>query len=869
MINLNGKWQLCYNGIEQEIEVPGVIEKYVEKKDEKFDYSYRKTFSVDIKNNKKYILNCEGISYAYTILVNNKEVVHHEGIWEHLKVDVSEYLENENIIEIKIIRPSFEKESPYFFRSLLFGFIPDVLLPFSGIFRPIYVEEKNESYINECRVYANYDNKTLDVSCDINSFGNCKLEVKITSPDGVETVTISDYDKCSIPVDVVNWSTYQPNLYNIEVSLIKNNEKIDSYNCKRGFRKIEAVDEKIMLNGKREYFRAILHWGYYPEEMSFNISHEKIYEEIMMIKNQGFNAIKFCLFLPDKYYLDLCDELGILVWQELPLWLPYDNGFLQARIDNQYPNMIKYFIDRPSLLLVSIGCELDATVSQATIDSIYDDIKSYNSSAIICDNSGSGECFDGNLDTKSDIYDYHFYPEINNMQNLIDAFNHESRDKKPWLFGEYNDMDSFRNLKDIVKQLGEKPFWASDKFSENLLRYVHAGFGSDNPIYYFDKIVDEYGYTDSLDEIVKIGLKKAYDVRKYNLETTRSNDGISGYSITAIRDVPITACGIVDDFDKPKFADEDMLMINNDIVISMLPKLGRKWYKGSDIYDRKDIFNFENGSNINNRVVISSHLYNDVSDELHIILYDKHNEIVYKNSVNINVEHSKSKQYYDLFIPIKQSEYIEKYKLVIEFANYKNQWNVWGYPKNYCTPKFYLFDNNNMFEGIENRFDCHLINDFDGLKDCILVTTTYNKSMEYLRDNGVKIVYVQNGNGYYNYDVIPFWRENVKLIADNNYLSELEHEGYDGLNFISMIANNGFDSCYVKKMYPNYCSLIRRIDNRNFKAHEIAFVVNDNKEKMVVTSFDFGAGKGSQSRSFESNYLGQAILDKLIKIVVN
>ncbi|MFV0519396.1 MAG: glycosyl hydrolase 2 galactose-binding domain-containing protein [Lachnospirales bacterium] len=876
MIDLCGKWELRFNDTSLEITVPNVIEKFVDKKDEKYNYSYFRCFSVDKKINKKYILNCEGISYGYDIFINGNNITSSEGIWEHFKIDVTSFLKEENNIEIKITRPSFEKESPYFFRSLLLGFIPDVLFPFSGIFRPVYIEEKANINIVDCRAFANYDDKRFEITCNHNSKEDCNIEIEVISPRGDTLTNNYNVSSCNQKEeevllfkfeDVLPWSTYSPNLYEIEVRLLKNDEIQDSVKFKRGFRKIEIDNEKILLNGNRIYYRAILHWGYYPEEMSFSISHKKIYEEVMTIKNQGFNAVKFCLFIPDPYYFEVCNELGILVWQELPLWLPYDNGYLNNRIEKQYPNMIKKFIDNPSLLLVSIGCELDSTVSIERINKIYDEIKSYKSLAIICDNSGSGECYDGNINTKTDIYDYHFYPEINNMQNLINAFNHESREKKPWLFGEYNDMDSFRNLNCVIEKLGFKPFWASSDFSENLLRYVHAGFGSDNPIYFFEETVNEYGYGNLLKELEALGLKKAYDVRKYNLETTRSNDSISGYSITAIRDVPITSCGIIDDLGNPKFSNEDMKKINGDVTISMLPKLGRTWYRGSDIYESKDIFNFLSGDYINNRIVISSHLPNDLENFLVIKLYDEDEKEVYTSETKCVIENCKSKYYIDLSIKTLESTSINRYKLVAKIGEYTNDWDIWVYPRKYNTPKFYLYDNGNLFEDIENILECEYVNDYKSLSNCTLVTTHFNEDIEKLREKNVKILYVQTGYGYLSYDKVPFWRENVKKIFKNKYLDELKHRGYDGLNFISLTTSIAFDSVMVKELYPKYTSLVKRIDNRNFKTYERAFLLEDDKEKMIITSFDFSAGKGNQSRNFAGNYLGIAMLDKLIKII--
>ncbi len=44
--------------------------------------------------------------------------------------------------------------------------------------------------------------------------------------------------------------------------------------------------------------------------------------ELEFIKARGFNTMKFCLWIPPREYLDLCDELGVLAWVEYPTWHP-------------------------------------------------------------------------------------------------------------------------------------------------------------------------------------------------------------------------------------------------------------------------------------------------------------------------------------------------------------------------------------------------------------------------------------------------------------------------------------------------------------------------------------------------------------------
>ncbi len=866
MIDLNGEWMLEISGQQIPVQVPGVVEKYVEKRDDRSTCCYKRNFSVDLNKTRRYILHCEGVSYRYNLYINNEFVCEHEGIWTEKKIDITSWLKKENSICIEVIRPNFDKQSDYYFRSVLFGFIPDVLMPFSGIFRSVYIVEKKTFYFKDVSIQTLYETGEIVVQCDVERDKDTQIKVGVFFDNKKEKEIESKESTIRIKVNPHYWSSHHPNLYEVTVELIQNGKSIDDYMGRCGFRQIEKVGNQIRVNGQQEFFRGILHWGYDPEEMSVRMSEEKIRKELRQIKAQGFNGIKFCLFVPDKLYYDLCDEMGIFIWQELPLWLPYNQGLVEQRIRQQFPEIIHQYIHRPSLLLTSIGCELDDTVSQPVLDKIYDVIDAYNTSVIICDNSGSGECYEGNVNTKTDIYDYHFYGEIQDMENLIHAFNHESRERKPWFFGEYNDMDSFRNMEKL-KQKGIVPYWASPDASKNLLRYVHAGFGSDNPVYFFDTITESYGYRQEMEKIEKLSIQKAYDVRKMNLETTRVHGTLSGYSITAIRDVPITACGFVDDCGALKYSEEKMCSVNGEIVIAMLPRLGRKWYKGSDILETSDLFSFRNDQILDNRIIISSHLQYDIQGELKIELVNSEGESVAVRSVNIDVKGCESKQYHQLDVPFLKKKKIERYTLKLEFAGYKNQWNIWSYPKAYTRHDFLLYDPSNMFEGIDDIFSCQHKRNIDTVEGKILVTTVYNQRVDEALEKGIHVIYIQQGEGLMEYDALPFWRENVKIIENHPVLEQLKHKGYDGLNFLSLTTKIGFDSKKVRERFPEYQSFIRRIDNRNFRMHEYAFKVSNKKGNLLVTSFDFSGGKGIQARTFETNYMAQGMLDVLLKLV--
>ncbi len=868
-IDLQGTWILRYNNTERPVEVPGVIEKYIEKRDEPGEYSYHRKFSISQNLEKRYILHCQGISYAYRIVINSDEIFEGEGIWQTSSVDITDSLKKDNHIEVIITRPSFDASSPYHFRSLLFGFIPDVLFPFSGIFRPLFIEEVHPVYCQNIQINSDVKDRSVSVCATMSSDLTEDYQLRFCCFFADKEVFRSEIHstKCTFSLDSVQlWTPPKPNLYQLRIEVLYNGTVVHRSCKKFGFREIAVNGSMIKINGDKQYFRGVLHWGYYPEEMSVYQNEAAIRQELSLIKSMGFNGIKFCLFIPDQRYYEICDELGIMVWQELPLWLPYDNGYLIDRIQHQFPQLIQQVISHPSLFCISIGCELDSTVPTEVLDSIYDTISSCGSSVLICDNSGGGECFDGNIDTKSDIYDYHFYGEIHQMNRLIQEFTHKSRKSKPWFFGEFNDMDTYRNIDAYKNNQGEVPYWANKDFGINLLRYVHQGFGSDNPVYNFTETVAAYGYQNLLPHIEKMSLRKAYWIRKYNLETVRTYNTISGYAVTALRDVPITTSGLIDDHGSPKFSQSSMCMINGDMVISMLPPLRRCWVHGADMFDSHDRYNFQEGTPIDNRVIISSCLSFDYSACIEVCLTQNGNTL-HRDTYPVTVQCCEAKEYIQLNLPLPETGRVERYDLRVQVGEYHNQWYIWSYPTHYKTP-FSLYDPTHIFEGIESFFSCKKLSAIPEHLEGVLLTTVYTPEIEMLHKKGIHLIYINQGLDDIPFEHLPFWRENVKVVHNNPYFDELQHLGFDGANFLSLTTKIGFDALILRKIYPDYIPLITRVDNRNFRLHEHAFFVpgKGGQGNMIVTSFNFSAGVGDQSRSFDRNYFGGAFLNTIVQI---
>ncbi|MBC7319643.1 hypothetical protein H5T89_03260, partial [bacterium] len=529
--------------------------------------TYRKIFTLrreeleDISS-KRVFLRFNGVSAYCRIWLNSVHIGEHFGIWDPFIIELRSPLREENELLIKVVKPG----KYISLRESLAGFLPDVYAPFGGIWQPIEFLVKEDIFIEDVSIRTEKNGKVrVYVTVDTN---HRHMEVDLVADilDGEEAVATQRYStnysarfNLSIKEPKL-WSPEKPNLYTLRVRLYKDNILKDEYITKFGFRDITYKGYDILLNNTPIYPRGILHWGWYPESISPNPDRETITYEIRELKRLGFNLIKFCLFVPPKDYFEIADREGILIWQELPMWIPKVTYEFKRNALTQYREIAKNLHHHPSIVIWTLGCELNKDVDKDFIERLFYTVKENINGGLIKDNSGSGECYGGLLKEYGDFYDYHFYTDPHFYRDLIDRFGVSWREKKPWIFGEFCDFDTVRDVVRLRERYGGDPFFL-DK----------PKIGIDWTIDYknqYEKLKEE-GLLDRLNELVESSKEKAFFYRKMVLELVRSYKRISGYVITSMRDTPIATSGIFDDFMEKKFKEEDFSKINNDIVLSL------------------------------------------------------------------------------------------------------------------------------------------------------------------------------------------------------------------------------------------------------------------------------------------------------------
>ena len=318
--------------------------------------------------------------------------------------------------------------------------------------------------------------------------------------------------------DPVLWSPAEPALYDVAVAVkVKGEDRPLAAAYERfGFRWLAADGERLQFNGAPICIRGVLHWGWNPEGIAPSFTDAAIRAELRLIRSLGFNLVKLCLFVPNRRYYEIADEEGMLLWQEWPLWLPEITPELRAAMPAEYSAYMQLSARHPSIVLYTIGCELPGNVDAGLLIQLDKIVRQAISGALVCDNSGSSEAYGAAELELADFYDYHTYTDLHFFEPMLDHWRRDWRPARPWIFGEFNDSDGFRDLAAIAAANGgKKPWWLT----------------ADNPVHTWrpevralldePELLQQAQLGFSAQELIEVSRRQSLAVLKFVLEAVR------------------------------------------------------------------------------------------------------------------------------------------------------------------------------------------------------------------------------------------------------------------------------------------------------------------------------------------------------------
>lgn len=289
---------------------------------------YRRKFTVSEKN-KRALLCFTASDYETDVWVNGNHVIKHIGGFTPFSADITEYVKDgENEIVVRCI-DTLETAVPRGKQTWTGEQFSCFYYPNTGIWGSVWIEFFGVDCIENYSLQSDIDNRrvygyieTLYGKADeaeiTLTFKDKMIKKQRISLDGKRTrYSISLADN-AFDFGELLWWVDNPNLINVDYVLYKDNKAVDRAHTRIGLRKISIENGKICLNGRPLYQRLILDQGYWNESGLTPPSAEALKKDIELSKAMGFNGARKHQKLEDPYYYYYAEELGFLVWAEMP-----------------------------------------------------------------------------------------------------------------------------------------------------------------------------------------------------------------------------------------------------------------------------------------------------------------------------------------------------------------------------------------------------------------------------------------------------------------------------------------------------------------------------------------------------------------------
>ncbi|QDK80620.1 glycoside hydrolase family 2 [Spirosoma sp. KCTC 42546] len=287
---------------------------------------YKYEFQVPASWKGKHInLVFEGAMTDTEVKINGKSAGQiHQGSYYAFKYDISNLLTygSGNLLEATVSKHSSNQSVNEAERKGDFWI-------FGGIFRPVYLEALPAEHIANVAIDAkangtftaqlqlNTSGKTTDISAQIYTISGHK----VGTPFRVKTGTGSQLATLTKSIsNPLLWTSETPNRYKVTFSLTQNGKLIHTLTKSFGFRTVEVKQrDGIYVNGTKIKLKGVNRHSFWPSS-GRALSKKLSILDVNLMKDMNMNAVRMSHYPPDDHFLDVCDSLGLFVFDELAGW---------------------------------------------------------------------------------------------------------------------------------------------------------------------------------------------------------------------------------------------------------------------------------------------------------------------------------------------------------------------------------------------------------------------------------------------------------------------------------------------------------------------------------------------------------------------
>ncbi len=441
---------------------------YFDENDYQMVSGYRRVLKADKAwEGKAVLLTIDGAAHESYVFLNGEKIGEHHCGYTAFTMDISDKLEygKDNVIAVKVDSRESINVPP-------FGFVIDYMT-YGGIYRDVYIDVKNPTFIEDVFVSTKLASQVIEFedgadkpiwSCEksatiseikihhendtveegrfvIKQYIRKKGEEEYRALESREdpSVAISDDGMngkvmtLTCHTDKVEmWDVEQPSLYELKTELVDNGKTVDEKVVTFGYRKAIFKKDGFYLNGRRFKIRGLNRHQSYPYA-GYAMPRSMQENDADILKNElGVNAVRTSHYPQSQYFIDRCDELGLLVFTEFPGWQHIGDEEWKKQAVENVADMIRQYRNHSSIILW--GVRINESVDD------HDFYERTNAVAHAYDHTrqtGGVRCYKKG-DFLEDVFTYNDFLHDGKKKGCDKKADVTSDIERPYLISEYN-----------------------------------------------------------------------------------------------------------------------------------------------------------------------------------------------------------------------------------------------------------------------------------------------------------------------------------------------------------------------------------------------------------------------------------------------
>jgi len=337
-----------------------------DEKSYEFTSVYRRRFRLPAAaRSKRVFVDFEGVMTASTVFLNGTKVGEYKGGFTPFSFELTSHVDwdRENVLVIEVDSSERPDIPP-------FGYEVDYLT-FGGIYREVSLRIVSPSFIEN--IFAQpkdvlSGHPTLDVQCFVEhasaSPADTGLSLEVALYDGERVVGKATKalpggagasENLTLHLealgDIALWDLNSPRLYRVEVRLLHGTQVVDHDSRRIGFREAKFTPQGFSINGKVIKLRGLDRHQTFPWVGQAMPGRVQRRDAVILWKNLHCNIVRTSHYPQSRHFLDACDEIGLLVLEEIPGWQHIgDKPWQDISVDN-VQRMIRRDWNHPSIIL--------------------------------------------------------------------------------------------------------------------------------------------------------------------------------------------------------------------------------------------------------------------------------------------------------------------------------------------------------------------------------------------------------------------------------------------------------------------------------------------------------------------------------------